>query len=250
VLYDAQLVQKGIPKNFRFYYKKWLRYYLDFCQKYNFKQSDKESLSYFIKKLKEKNQTDQQQKQASHAISIYYEILSADRKKEIPFNHKKKILSSKKEYLKPTNADWRPIYSDLNAEIKLRHYSPKTFQSYRGWVRQLQGFTRSKDPQLLSSADIKDFLTFLAVKREVAASTQNQAFNALLFFFRHILKKEFGEIKDIPRAKRKPYIPTVLSREDFDAIITRLSALIRKFDGVFFYIVSPPASLETQRSQS
>ena len=157
VLYDAQLVQKEIPKNFRFYYKKWLRYYLDFCQKYNFKQSDKESLSYFIKKLKEKNQTDQQQKQASHAISIYYEILSADRKKEIPFNHKKKILSSKKEYLKPTNADWRPIYSDLNAEIKLRHYSPKTFQSYRGWVRQLQGFTRSKDPQLLSPKDVKDF---------------------------------------------------------------------------------------------
>ena len=97
VLYDAQLVQKEIPKNFRFYYKKWLRYYLDFCQKYNFKQSDKKSLSYFIKKLKEKNQTDQQQKQASHAISIYYEILSADRGKEVQFNNKKEILSSKNQ---------------------------------------------------------------------------------------------------------------------------------------------------------
>ncbi len=75
VLYDAQLVQKEIPKHFRFYYKKWLRYYLDFYQKYNFKQSDKESLSYFIKKLKEKNQTDQQQKQVFHAISIYYEYI-------------------------------------------------------------------------------------------------------------------------------------------------------------------------------
>jgi hypothetical protein len=46
----------------------------------------------------------------------------------------------------------------------------------------------------------------LAVKRKVSASSQNQAFNALLFFFRHILKTEFGEIKDVPRAKRKPYI--------------------------------------------
>jgi site-specific recombinase XerD len=86
-------------------------------------------------------------------------------------------------------------------------------------------------------------LTYLAVRRKVSASSQNQAFNALLFFYRHVLKKEFGEIKDIPRAKRKPYIPTVLSREDVDAIITRLSALIRKSDDVFFYIVSPPASL-------
>ena len=86
----------------------------------------------------------------------------------------------------------------------------------------MQGFTRSKDPQLLSSKDVKDFLTYLAVRRKVSASSQNQAFNALLFFYRHVLKKEFGEIRDIPRAKRKPYIPTVLSREEVDAIITRL----------------------------
>ena len=97
VLYDAQLVQKEISKKFCFYYKKWLKYYLDFCQKHNFKQSEKESLSYFIKKLKEKTQTDQQQKQAFYTISINYEILSADREKIVLFKNKKEILSSKKE---------------------------------------------------------------------------------------------------------------------------------------------------------
>ena len=65
-------------------------------------------------------------------------------------------------------------------------------------------------------------MTCLAIKRKVSASSQNQAFNALLFLFRHVLKIEFGEIKDIPRAKRRPYIPTVLSRDEVDAIITRL----------------------------
>ena len=69
---------------------------------------------------------------------------------------------------------------------------------------------------------MKDFLTCLAIKRKVSASRQNQAFNALLFFFRYVLKKDFGEIKDIPRAKRRPYIPTVLSRDEVDAVITRL----------------------------
>ena len=70
--------------------------------------------------------------------------------------------------------------------------------------------------------DVKAFLSYLAVKREVAASTQNQAFNALLFFFRHVLKKEFGEIDGVVRAKRKPYIPVVLSRAEIEAILQHL----------------------------
>lgn len=64
----------------------------------------------------------------------------------------------------------------------------------------MQEFTRSKDPQLLSASDVKDFLTFLAVKRKVSASSQNQAFNALLFFSRHVIKNEFGDLKDVVRA--------------------------------------------------
>ena len=57
----------------------------------------------------------------------------------------------------------------------------------------------------------------------MAASSQNQAFNALLFFFRHVLHKEFGKVEGVVRAKRKPYIPTVLSRDEIDAILTHLS---------------------------
>jgi len=76
---------------------------------------------------------------------------------------------------------------------------------------------------LLSTADVKDFLTSLAVKRRVSASTQNQAFNALLFFFRHVLHKEFGKIDGVVRAKRKRYIPVVLSREEIETILTYLA---------------------------
>lgn len=60
------------------------------------------------------------------------------------------------------------------------------------------------------------------VKKQVSASTQNQAFNALLFFYRHVLKKEFGDFKDIPRAKRTKYVPSVLSRKEIDHIIKNL----------------------------
>lgn len=67
-----------------------------------------------------------------------------------------------------------------------------------------------------------DFLSHHAVVKQVSASSQNQAFNALLFLYKHVLKKEFGEIKGVARAKRRPYIPVVLSREEIDTIVEHL----------------------------
>lgn len=213
VFYDAQLVKERVPETSRFHYRKWLRYYLEFCSKYGSNQLNNDNISQFIDKLKEKHQTEQQQKQAFHAISAYFDIALPGNDKAAPFKNKKEGLSSEKCRWQSRNADWRPAFDALKSEITLRHYSPRTLQTYRGWVRQFQGFTRSKDPGLLTGSDARDFLTFLAAERKVAASTQNQAFNALLFFYRHILKNEFGQLNDVPRAKRRPCIPVVLSRE-------------------------------------
>ena len=220
--YNSMLVNKGVPKKYHYYFAKWLRYYVDFCGKYGFNQLNKETLVYFIEKLKEKKQTDPQQKQAIHSISLYYELESNNFRRNKVFKNKSKKISTKKEDLKSTKANWISVYDDLSAEIKLRHYSVSTLKTYTTWTRQLQSFTKSKDPQLLSTSDVKSFLTFLAVDKKVSASSQNQAFNALLFFFRHVLKNEFGDMKDIPRAKRKPYIPVVISREEIDKIISNL----------------------------
>ena len=120
-------------------------------------------------------------------------------------------------------ASWKAEYSRLADEIHLRHYSSKTLQTYQGWAKQFQAFTHSKAPELLSTDDVKEFITFLAVKRKVAATTQNQAFNALLFFYRHVLRKEFGKVDGVVRAKRKPYIPVVLSREEINAVLKHLA---------------------------
>ncbi len=74
----------------------------------------------------------------------------------------------------------------------------------------------------MHNAADKAFLSWLAVSCNVSASSQNQAFNALLFFFRHVLKKDFGKIRDVARAKRRPYIPVVLSRDEVAAVIGHL----------------------------
>ncbi|MHB8111765.1 MAG: integron integrase, partial [Syntrophorhabdaceae bacterium] len=121
-----------------------------------------------------------------------------------------------------TGVSWKAEYTRLADEIRVRHYSPKTLRTYRGWVKQFQTFTHSKDPVALSTDDVKAFLTFLAVKRKVSATTQNQAFNSLLFFYRHALRKEFGKVDGVIRAKRKRYIPVVLSREEIDAVLAHM----------------------------
>jgi hypothetical protein len=86
-------------------------------------------------------------------------------------------------------------------------------KAYSLWVEKLRYFTKNKLPESLTPEDVKAFLTFLAVKKKVSASFQNQAFNGLLFF-RHVLKREFGKIEGVVRAKRKNYIPVVLSRKE------------------------------------
>ena len=63
----------------------------------------------------------------------------------------------------PTNTDWTSVYNDLDSEIKLRHSSPRTWSAYRGWTRQFQGFTKSKDPKRGSVGSDQANILFLCL---------------------------------------------------------------------------------------
>ena len=124
VRYDALLAQHRIPKNLHPYYLKWLRYYLDFCRKYNFKEADKKSLPHFIKKLKAKKQTDQQQNQAFNAISLFHDIGPVSKNKTAPFTIQQDTKPYHREKQQTTNASWVSGYNDLKSEINIRHSTP------------------------------------------------------------------------------------------------------------------------------
>ncbi|MGH8070285.1 MAG: integron integrase [Candidatus Entotheonellia bacterium] len=145
-----------------------------------------------------------------------------DPPRKAPDQPSPKTVSSSNDANTSTGVSWRAVYTSLANDIQVRHYSPKTLKAYTQWVRHFQTLTRSKNPESLSSADVREFLTFLAVDRKVSASTQNLAFNALLFFYRHVLNKEFGTVEGVVRAKRKPYVPVVLSREEIETILQYL----------------------------
>ncbi len=100
---------------------------------------------------------------------------------------------------------------------------PKTLKTYAHWLRKFQVFTRSKPLESSCDNDITDFMTCLAVKRNVPASTQNQAFNSVLFFFRRVPGREPCVLKNSVRAKRRPYVPVVLSRNEIEAVLVHLS---------------------------
>ena len=121
-----------------------------------------------------------------------------------------------------TDEKWRAALRTLSEAIRIRHYSPKTAETYTAWVSKNQSYSQVNDPQDLSTSDVKAFLTHLAVEKRMSASSQNQAFNALSFFFRHVLGREFGTLDGVVRAKGKPYIPVVLTRPEIDRVVQHL----------------------------
>ncbi|WP_457552174.1 integron integrase [Desulfobacula sp.] len=232
IKFENGLSKNNIPVEQHGFCKKWLRYYIDFCFKYDHDFKNSESLSHFINKLREKKQTKQQQKQAYDSILIYFEIygiqpawLKRDIFESDKVNTHLRVQEKTSRFntlFPDTSGMWNSVYAQLNDEIKVRHYSPKTCKAYSKWVYKFQKFVNSKTLELISVDDVKQFLTFMAVEEHSSASAQNQAFNGLLFFFRNILKKEFGKIDGVVRAKRKPYIPVVLSRDEVNLIIGKL----------------------------
>lgn len=103
---------------------------------------------------------------------------------------------------KSASPEWDKALETMATEIKVWHYSRKTLKTYALWSRNFQRFLKDKPPMEQTTEDVKEYLSFLATKSRVAASTQNQAFNSLLFLYRHGLKRDFGVLRDVPRAKK------------------------------------------------
>ncbi len=107
--------------------------------------------------------------------------------------------------------------------IRLKHYSHCTEEAYVDWIRRYILFHQKRHPKEMGTAEIQAFLTHLAVERHVAASTQNQAFSALIFLYREVLHQELpGGIHAI-RAKEPQRLPTVLTKEEVHQVFAHLT---------------------------
>lgn len=110
----------------------------------------------------------------------------------------------------------------LRQELRARHYSRRTEQAYVLWVKRFFFFHGVRHPNEMVEPEINAFLTHLAVKEHVTASTQNQALAALLFLYRHVLGRQIGDLGEVIRARKPRRLPVVLPRDEVKAALAHL----------------------------
>jgi len=98
--------------------------------------------------------------------------------------------------------------------IRLKGYSIRTEKTYVSWIRQFILFHGKQHPRDMGKPEIEAFLSYLVMKRNVASSTQNQAFNAILFLYNHVLDVDMPEDINALRSKKPVRVPTVMTREE------------------------------------
>ena len=116
------------------------------------------------------------------------------------------------------------LLDEVRNVIRLRHYSPRTEESYINWIRRYILFHNKKHPRDLNEKDIRDFLNHLSLKQNVSYSTQNQALNAIIFMYKNVIKKDIGSI-NFEKAKRVKHIPVILSKSEVVNILEHLDGL-------------------------
>jgi integron integrase len=120
---------------------------------------------------------------------------------------------------------WTPAEERMRSTLRLRHRSLGTEKTYLGWVGTFHRYLGDKDIDDINHSDLQNFLSFLAVEKRVSASTQNQAFNALLFFIRHGLERDVDTVNAI-RAKQKRHLPVVLTPQEVHSVFAHMDGVL------------------------
>ncbi|MDP2647213.1 MAG: integron integrase [Desulfobacterales bacterium] len=114
------------------------------------------------------------------------------------------------------------LLGQVQNRIRCKHYSIRTEQAYVEWIKKFILYHGKRHPSEMGEKEISAFLTYLAVKKNVSASTQNQALSAVVFLYREVIQKELGEFKDLIRAKRPAKLPVVFSKKEVKNILIQL----------------------------
>ncbi len=126
------------------------------------------------------------------------------------------------------------LLEQVRQVIRKRHYSDRTEKAYVHWIKRYILFHNKRHPLEMAEPEIAQFLSSLATEGCVSASTQNQAFNALLFLYHEVLSKKIGLIDGVVRAKRPQRLPVVLTKEEVKKVLDRMNGTPRLM-GILLY---------------
>lgn len=213
------------------YYVRWARKFLLEVPE-NASKSLQERLMGFLQDLRRSGHPECLVDQAEHALRLYFHN----------FQNQGKWKAAGAAKVQPA-ADGSVASVDVLAamrdQLRLKQYSYRTEQTYADWVerffRYLDDTSGAKSAtRVVTASRIKDFLAWLVLRRNVGASTQNQAFNALLFMCREVLQLELGEMAEGLRAKTGRKLPVVMTQDEVVALFRKLSGRARLMAQVIY----------------
>ena len=205
-----------VPERNVLFYALWASKYFNYARRKQIPAEgyQENAVIEFIETLKSQpNMSDWQVRQAHDAIRLY-------------FFHFRGLKPNNLSTVK--SDDFAPaLLRETQRLIRLKHYSYSTERTYLQWLRRFLEYTRQTGKKETSAAleteDCKNFLSHLALKEKVSSSTQNQAFNAILFLFRNVLCKDIGDLAQTVRAKRGQKLPVVFSAEEVKRLLNCLT---------------------------
>ncbi|MRR54267.1 MAG: hypothetical protein EG822_07125 [Deltaproteobacteria bacterium] len=203
---NGAIQQKQIP-----YYVKWVTNCYATCKVPADKILPADQKKQFLHLL-ENSREDWQVKQAEQALRLYTYFVSRYGQRPEPTSDEGK--------------KWNQIIEKMIKVMRLKHLSLNTEKTYTGWSRRFQEYVNGKGPNDLCTDDIRSFLSYLAIEKKIAASTQNQALNSVLFLFRHGLGKQVDDL-DAVRAGKKRRLPVVFFPEEVNQVFNYLHGTMK-----------------------
>ena len=126
------------------------------------------------------------------------------------------------------------LLDEVRNTLRVHHYAMKTDKSYVQWIKRFVLFHKKRHPSDMGKVEVEAFLTWLAVNRKVAPSTQNQALQAILFLYRRVLKMELPWMDNVVRAKPQRRVPLVLSRREVTSVLAALQGQYRLIGNLLY----------------
>jgi integron integrase len=236
-----KLADSKIPEGQWVFWELWIKQYLIFCDTEEISPGKCDNISKFLEYFKQKERKPWQVEQAQRAINLYLQLqpdLYSPTSKthnysettSIEDNHLTSTANgsitdiAKIDNNSPSEHPllWNKIVERVSEVIRLKHYAKHTLKHYTYWVKRLGIYCKHKDPATLHVSDVRMFLEYLAINRNVSSSQQNQAFNALLFLFKQVLNLPFEGLQSTVRAKEVKYLPEILSQGELKTLFDLL----------------------------
>lgn len=236
--YKKFIVNRGIKEEQAKWYVYWVEQFAQYLSKIYLNKCTAEDVHSFTGYLESKKSIDKWQiAQAKNALRLLLKeflrlpwTIRCGSKDDKQFARAQELqckmpsnVFKDRVHIEGLNEEYRLILERVRTEIRVRHYSIRTEKAYEQWVRRFINFLEMKPKDNICTADLNSYLEYLAVKRMVSASSQNQALNALVFFFKNVLQKKVGDIGEFTRARLPVRMPVVLSKREVFKLLNALS---------------------------